>query len=283
MAGTYELSSETPRLPHTPLSCYPEQWYCANLTLGWMYPIPASPPIPLLTTTSLTSDQPPVTSPPTVRIATLTLFTPSPLSELGSETPHPPSERMMTSSISTASNMSGLPSFPSTSESLVPSAPKPGSYEDAILRLVTLPEALTTASPWTSTLPMHEETRYPVPAGPPPSRQEYLPTENTDYMALPLAQWSSVSDQGPPRSSTIWRSPYTPSPWSRATASTWMDEMIFDCFVYDNKIFGRMVDDIPYPQTGRRADSAPSPHALLSSLPINRIQQHGQYHGQRTS
>ncbi|SJL01346.1 uncharacterized protein ARMOST_04666 [Armillaria ostoyae] len=160
---------------------------------------------------------------------------------------------------------------------------RPESYKDVISKLTTLPEALMINFPWISTLPTREEICYPVPAGPLPLRQEYLPTEEDTYMALPLDLSYLGYDLRLPRSTAIYGSPYTPSPYRRVTNLTLMGETIFDHFTYDYETFGGMVDDVPYLQRAyRRVDSVPSPHPLPDS-PQWLIRQHGQYHGPKTS
>ncbi|PBK73738.1 hypothetical protein ARMSODRAFT_972125 [Armillaria solidipes] len=138
-------------------------------------------------------------------------FTPSPLSESGSETPRlppetplPHPEKMMTPSTLWATTMTGLPLLTSTKRSSVSTTPRPGSYEEAISRLVTLPTALTTESRW-------------------------------DSISQPPGMGYA---QEQPRNSVTWRLHYTPSPWNSATDPTWMGGMTpeeFDHFHYNKE------------------------------------------------
>ncbi|SJK99905.1 uncharacterized protein ARMOST_03216 [Armillaria ostoyae] len=110
-----------------------------------------------LASTSPWMDRPIPTSLP----APQPIITPIPLPVASPPTGLPPSEKTMTPSTPRDPNTSGSLLPPSTKTSLDPSTPKPGSYKNAILRLMTLSKAQTTTSQWTSTSPTRKETHYP--------------------------------------------------------------------------------------------------------------------------
>ncbi|PBK60527.1 hypothetical protein ARMSODRAFT_1026417 [Armillaria solidipes] len=151
--------------------------------------------------------------------------------------PHPLPEGTVIPSIPTASTMSGLPSPTSTEKSSAPTAPRPGSYEDVMLRLTTIPE---TKSRWTNTLPSTEETPSNEPDRQQPSQQEYSPIEIGDYMVLqPVPSYRDHTESEPSRNSATWRSHYMPSLYNRETTPTWTESTYndFDHFHYDEGTF----------------------------------------------
>ncbi|SJL07102.1 uncharacterized protein ARMOST_10445 [Armillaria ostoyae] len=87
-----------------------------------------------------------------------------------------------------------------------------------------------------------------------------------------------MDDPEPTRSSETWRSPYSPSPDWRETASIWMESSIynqFNNFNYDYETFGEL-DNVTLWTEG--VDNYVSYPFQLPDYPPHWVRQHDQYH-----
>ncbi|PBK66588.1 hypothetical protein ARMSODRAFT_977490 [Armillaria solidipes] len=251
-AGTYSLVTTVP-CPHP--TNYPyqlEHWYPSTPIPGWRMPMPRNPLKDWRLRLPDRPDSPPshgqladfpatpeADNPlqgadPLTRAATPTLRTPLPTSPSESEFtmpqphPHPLPKETVTPSTLMAMTMSGPHSLPSIDNFSAPITLRPGSYEDETLRLASISEAMT-KSQWTGIWPYTEETQSPEQDTRQTSPCKSSPIESEDYTLLRLAfAYTGNTAREPPRSSTTWRSPYTPSPYDRAIDQTWMESTYND-------------------------------------------------------
>ncbi|PBK63332.1 hypothetical protein ARMSODRAFT_979996 [Armillaria solidipes] len=233
--GTYGLGMNTshplPMIWPTDFQSQRERWSQSSLISGWVFPQPPlneySYDLPLGTFRLIA---------PAAQMATPTLTprTPSPKSKTHS----PNSERTMTPSTPTGLTTSG-PSWPQLIEDFSDlSGPKPGNFDIKMLNPIPPSLGPTSEKPWTSTSLSTEEDPYPSIKSTWPSRPEYSPIMTKAYTILRPDTRSPTYGQEPPRSSTIWRSPYTLSPYSLGTISN-----EFDTFHYNYGTF-RELDDV---------------------------------------
>ncbi|PBK76310.1 hypothetical protein ARMSODRAFT_1011568 [Armillaria solidipes] len=157
--------------------------------------------------------------------------------------PHPlplliPDETAIPSTLM-AMTTSGLHSPLSTDNSSAPTAPRPGSYEDATSRLASTLE-VTTKSQWTGIWLYTEETQSPKQDTRRQSPQGSSPIESGDYTLLdPVYIYEDNTASDSHRNNAIWRSPYMPSPYDRPMDQTWMESTYndFDHFHYGKGTF----------------------------------------------